>query len=132
MKLGTFPAGQDSAMERPESLPILDFPVDSTRLSHKRDRELEAVRPNTAIPHVVAWNITRRCNLECSHCYISAGSWQSTESELSTEDCHRVLDDVLAVNPAVLLILSGGEPLVRNDLEEIADHASSAGATGIM
>ena len=132
MKLGTFPAGQDSAMERPESLPVLDFPVDSTRLSHKRDRELEATRPNTAIPHVVAWNITRRCNLECSHCYISAGSWQSAENELSTEDCHRVLDDVLAVNPAVLLILSGGEPLVRDDLEEIADHASAAGATVVV
>ena len=43
-----------------------------------------------------------------------------------------MLDDVLAVNPAVLLILSGGEPLVRNDLEEIANHAASAGATVVV
>ena len=132
MKIGTFSAGQDLVTERSESLPILDFPVDPTQFSHKRDQELEAARPDTAIPHVVAWNITRRCNLECSHCYISAGSWQSAENELSTEDCHRVLDDVLAVNPAVLLILSGGEPLVRDDLEEIADHAASAGATVVV
>jgi radical SAM protein with 4Fe4S-binding SPASM domain len=80
----------------------------------------------------VAWNLTRRCNLECSHCYISAGSWQASAGELSTEECHRVLDDVLAVNPSVLLILSGGEPLVRDDLEQIAEHASSAGATVVV
>jgi radical SAM protein with 4Fe4S-binding SPASM domain len=43
-----------------------------------------------------------------------------------------VLDDVLAVNPSVLLILSGGEPLVRDDLEQIAEHASSAGATVVV
>ena len=132
MKLGTLASGQASDMVRQESLPILDFPTESASLLQRRDRELEDSRPDTAIPHVVAWNITRRCNLECSHCYISAGSWQSAESELSTEECHRVLDDVLAVNPSVLLILSGGEPLVRDDLEEIAEHAASAGATVVV
>jgi len=132
VKPDTFPGSADSAMRGPEALPVLDFPVEPAHLSQKRDPELEAAQVNTAIPHVVAWNITRRCNLECSHCYISAGSWQSAESELSTKECHRVLDDVLAVNPSVLLILSGGEPLVRDDLEEIANHAASAGATVVV
>ncbi|HUG38471.1 MAG TPA: radical SAM protein, partial [Candidatus Limnocylindrales bacterium] len=84
------------------------------------------------LPHVVAWNITRRCNLACSHCYISAGSWHGSGGELSTAECHRVLNDLLSVNPSPLLILSGGEPLVREDLEEIAEHASSSGATVVV
>ena len=70
------------------------------------------------VPHVVAWNLTRRCNLECAHCYISAGPRESATSELETEECLRVVDQLLAVNPAPLLILSGGEPLLRHDLTQ--------------
>ena len=113
-----------------QPLPVLDFPVASSPGSEARDpRHGEQ---ETLLPHVVAWNLTRRCNLACSHCYISAGSWHASGGELSTDECHRVLDDVLAVNPSLLLILSGGEPLVRNDLEEIAEHATSAGATVVV
>ena len=84
------------------------------------------------IPHVVAWNITRRCNLACAHCYISAGSWHSAEAELSTVDCLRIVDEILAANPSPMLILSGGEPLVRDDLEAIAARASAGGATVVV
>lgn len=84
---------------------------------------------DTAVPHVVAWNLTRRCNLACSHCYISAGSWHAAENELDTDACRAVIDQIVAVNPAPLLILSGGEPLVRSDLEEIAAYATARGAT---
>src|SRR5262245_39564106 len=86
----------------------------------------------TFVPHVVAWNLTRRCNLACAHCYIAAGSWHATANELSTAECHRIADEILAVNPAPLFILSGGEPLLREDLEEIAAHASSRGATVVV
>ena len=85
--------------------------------------------PDVAIPHVVAWNLTRRCNLACAHCYISAGSWHAAANELDTETCFRVIDQILDVSPSPLLILSGGEPLVRSDLEEIAAYASERGAT---
>ena len=84
------------------------------------------------LPHVVAWNLTKRCNLRCSHCYISAGPFETAESELSTAECHRVIDELLTVNPSPMLILSGGEPLVRDDLEEIASHASGRGATVVV
>ncbi|MEX2572190.1 MAG: radical SAM protein [Gemmatimonadota bacterium] len=84
------------------------------------------------VPHVVAWNLTKRCNLACAHCYISAGSWQAAEGELTTAECHRVVDEVLAESPAPMLILSGGEPLLRDDLEEIAAHASDGGATVVV
>lgn len=85
-----------------------------------------------AVPHVVAWNITRRCNLACAHCYISAGSWHSGADELPTVECLRIVDEVLAANPSPMLILSGGEPLVREDLETIAAHASAGGATVVV
>ncbi len=84
------------------------------------------------VPHVVAWNLTRRCNLECAHCYISAGPHESATSELGTAECRRIVDELLAVNPAPLIILSGGEPLLREDLTEIAAYASGKGATVVV
>jgi AdoMet-dependent heme synthase len=84
------------------------------------------------VPHVVAWNLTRRCNLECAHCYISAGPSESASGEMRTAECRRVLDEILAVNRAPLVILSGGEPLLRDDLEELAAHATAAGATVVV
>lgn len=91
-----------------------------------------AATPEAPVPHVVAFNLTRRCNLACSHCYISAGAWHQAASELDTADVLRVLDEVLEVNSSPMLILTGGEPLVRDDLEEIALHASSRGATVVV
>ncbi|HEY8469019.1 MAG TPA: radical SAM protein [Longimicrobiales bacterium] len=85
-----------------------------------------------AVPHVVAWNLTQRCNLACAHCYISAGSWHSTHAELPTATCRRIIDEILEVNPSPMLILSGGEPLLRNDLEEIAAYATAGGATVVI
>jgi AdoMet-dependent heme synthase len=95
---------------------------------------LQAERPEAAefLPHVVAWNLTRRCNLRCSHCYISAGPFESADSELTTAECRRVIDELVAVNPSPMLILSGGEPLVRDDLAEIASYASGRGATVVV
>jgi radical SAM protein with 4Fe4S-binding SPASM domain len=84
------------------------------------------------LPHVVAWNLTRRCNLACAHCYISAGSWHAAAGELDTNSCSRILDELLGVNPAPLLILSGGEPLLRDDLEALSERASTAGATVVV
>ena len=84
------------------------------------------------VPHVVAWNLTRRCNLECAHCYISAGPRESATMELDTAACLGIVDQLLAVNPAPMLILSGGEPLLREDLSEIARHASAQGATVVV
>ena len=84
------------------------------------------------VPHVVAWNLTKRCNLECAHCYIAAGPSESAAAELDTAACLDIVDQLLAVNPAPLLILSGGEPLLRRDLGEIAHYASANGATVVV
>jgi radical SAM protein with 4Fe4S-binding SPASM domain len=85
-----------------------------------------------AVPHVVAWNLTARCNLACAHCYIAAGPWQRSEGELTTDEVRRIADEILAVNPSPLFVLSGGEPLLRGDLEAIAAHAVAGGATVVV
>src|SRR5437899_4053297 len=84
------------------------------------------------VPHVVAWNLTKRCNLECAHCYIAAGPRESAATELDTAACLEIVDQLLAVNPAPLIILSGGEPLLRQDLAEIAHYATVNGATVVV
>ncbi|MGQ0702721.1 MAG: radical SAM protein [Gemmatimonadales bacterium] len=88
--------------------------------------------PGDHVPHVVAWNLTRRCNLECAHCYISAGPSESADDELSTAECVRIAGEILEINPAPMFILSGGEPLLRSDLTVIAGYASSRGATVVV
>ncbi len=79
--------------------------------------------------HIISWNLTKKCNLRCEHCYISAGRISKAESqdELSTEECFRVVDQICAVNPEALLILTGGEPLLRKDVFEIAAYANDKG-----
>lgn len=84
------------------------------------------------VPHVVAWNLTRRCNLECAHCYIAAGPTASAAEELTTDDCQRIADEILALNASPMFILSGGEPLLRGDLCEIASYATRRGATVVV
>ncbi len=84
------------------------------------------------VPHVVAWNLTRRCNLECAHCYISAGPHENATSELETAEALRIVDELVAVSPAPLIILSGGEPLLRHDLTQIAAYATERGATVVV
>ena len=84
------------------------------------------------LPHVVAWNLTQRCNLACSHCYIAAGEWHSAARELDTRECRRIADEILAINPSPMFVLSGGEPLIRDDLEAIAEHGSAGGATVVV
>src|SRR5690348_16631561 len=84
------------------------------------------------LPHVIAWNLTRRCNLECAHCYIAAGPHESATGELSTAECLRIAREIFAINAAPLFILSGGEPLLRTDLERIAEFAAHGGSTVVI
>jgi radical SAM protein with 4Fe4S-binding SPASM domain len=74
---------------------------------------------------IVVWNLTRTCNLKCVHCYTDSAA-QKYPGELTTEQCKAVLDDLADFKvPAVLF--SGGEPLVRKDLFELAEYARNRG-----
>ena len=72
---------------------------------------------------VVIWNLVRRCNLTCKHCYSISGD-ADFPGELSTADVFRVMDDLEAFRVPVL-ILSGGEPLLRRDIFEISARAKA-------
>jgi AdoMet-dependent heme synthase len=87
-----------------------------------------------ARPYVVSWNLTYRCNLACEHCYLDAGGTPlvgtenfADRSELGTEECFRVIDEIAAFAPECLTILTGGEPLLRRDILEIVRRASERG-----
>jgi radical SAM protein with 4Fe4S-binding SPASM domain len=72
---------------------------------------------------IVVWNLTRTCNLKCVHCY-TASDAKKYPGEIDTAKAKEVLDDLAEFKvPAVLF--SGGEPLVRHDLFELAAHARS-------
>jgi Fe-coproporphyrin III synthase len=79
---------------------------------------------------VVVWNVTRRCNLKCVHCYAQAKDI-SYENELSTEEGKKLLDDLSDFKVPVVLF-SGGEPLVRKDLPELAEYAVQKGMRAVI
>lgn len=79
---------------------------------------------------VVVWNITRQCNLKCRHCYAQA-LHQKTPDELTTEEGKALLDDLSAYGAPVILF-SGGEPLMRADLPELAQYAVAKGMRAVI
>lgn len=79
---------------------------------------------------VVVWNVTRRCNLKCIHCYAHARDREFPD-ELSTGEGLKVLDDLADFGSPVVLF-SGGEPLMRPDLIELAGYAVSKGMRAVI
>ncbi|MFQ5535265.1 MAG: radical SAM protein [Sphingomonadales bacterium] len=77
---------------------------------------------------LVAINLTRRCNLGCAHCYLDAATLRDgNANELSTAEIRALLDDISGHSPDALVVLTGGEPLVRKDVEDIAAHGHGLG-----
>jgi 12,18-didecarboxysiroheme deacetylase len=79
---------------------------------------------------VVVWNITRRCNLKCVHCY-SRSENREYEGELSTEEGQALLQDLARFGSPVVLF-SGGEPLLRRDLIVLAQRATDLGMRAVI
>lgn len=86
----------------------------------------------TAVPAVrlVAWEVTRQCNLSCLHCRASAEHGPYAD-ELSTEEGLRLLEQIREVGRAVV-ILTGGEPLLRPDVYQLARHGDAIGLRMVM
>ena len=79
---------------------------------------------------IVVWNLVRRCNLRCLHCYSDSRD-QDYPGELSTEEGLRFIDDLAAFGVPTLLF-SGGEPLMRPDLFELAAYAREKGLRCVL
>ena len=109
-----------------------------------------------SIPHVISWNLTKACNLLCTHCYLLADNVQPTDQsdanlpdtahsqdtpnfnqvqcgsasaadELGTDKALKVIDEIAELNPNLILILTGGEPLLRKDIFDLSRHAAGKG-----
>ena len=79
---------------------------------------------------LVAWETTRNCNLSCVHCRASATNGPYT-GELNTDQAFRLLDQIAEVGKPII-ILTGGEPLLREDIFDIAKHGDKLGLRMVM
>ena len=77
-------------------------------------------------PKWIAWEITRRCNLKCVHCRSSSGLEAKGHPDFSLVEARRVLDDIASYAKPVV-VLSGGEPLLRPDVFDIAQYGAGLG-----
>ena len=80
---------------------------------------------------VVVWNCTRRCNLRCVHCYSQSADCHYAGELTTDEEAIAFIDD-LAQFGAPVLLFSGGEPLLRPDLLDLADRARQLGLRAVI
>ena len=76
-------------------------------------------------PFTVAWELTRSCALACLHCRAEAQPRRHPD-ELTTEEARRLIDELVDLAPPVL-VLTGGDPMMRPDLFEIVEYAAASG-----
>ncbi|MDP2787429.1 MAG: radical SAM protein, partial [Pseudomonadota bacterium] len=87
---------------------------------------------NTA-PQIISWNLTRVCNLACAHCYLDAVQRRREASdELTLAEAEDVVTQIAATAPGAMLVLTGGEPLLRRDLETIVAAAARQGLMPVI
>jgi radical SAM protein with 4Fe4S-binding SPASM domain len=85
----------------------------------------QAQKTERFVPLVMSWNVTRECNLKCSHCYLNADE-KKLSNELSTQEGKQLMDQIQEVSRP-LLVLSGGEPMLRPDIFELIEYGAKKG-----
>ncbi|MBI5232750.1 MAG: radical SAM protein, partial [Deltaproteobacteria bacterium] len=92
--------------------------------------DIENTRYSRTSPPVVVWNITKRCDLHCVHCY-NDSAMKDYPGELTTGEAKKAIDDLSGFRvPA--LIFSGGDPLLREDFFELASYSRQKGIRPIL
>ncbi|WP_435627684.1 radical SAM protein [Candidatus Ferrigenium straubiae] len=82
---------------------------------------------------LLAINLTQRCNLACAHCYMDAETMQhGGANELTTDEVRGLLDEVAGRSTETMVVLTGGEPLLRGDLEELVAHGAGHGLAMVV
>ena len=106
-------------------------PSDALRYGrHSKDLPSHLLQFSADKKPVVVWNMTRQCNLKCVHCYAQAKATPN-ENELTTAEGKNLIDDLSQFGAPVMLF-SGGEPLMRPDLPELAQYAVSKGMRAVI
>jgi len=85
---------------------------------------------STPLPRIIAWEVTRSCNLNCIHCRASS-RFGPYHHELDTREALEVLDQIREVGTPII-ILTGGEPLLRRDIFELARYGTQKGMRMVM
>ncbi|MEE8454570.1 MAG: radical SAM protein [Limibaculum sp.] len=84
-------------------------------------------------PFLVALNLTRRCNLKCAHCYLDAGVRRRGDlSELTTAEVEGILDQIAALSDETMVVLTGGEPMMRPDILRLAEKGTDLGLMVVL
>ena len=81
-------------------------------------------------PVIIAWEITRRCELKCRHCRGAARDCEYAD-EFSTEECFKTVDALVGFSQP-MIILTGGEPLMRADIFDVARYATEEGCRVVL
>ncbi len=98
---------------------------------HRKRPSPESPSPESPKPpRLVAWEVTRRCNLSCRHCR-AAANMGPYPGELSTEKCFQIIDEIAAVGSPIV-ILTGGDPMLRENIFEIARYGADKGLKMVM
>ena len=83
--------------------------------------------------YLLAINITKRCNLACAHCYQDADTLnKGADDELSVKEVKNILDEVASRGTQTMVVLTGGEPLARTDLEQMIEHGTKNGLAMVI
>ncbi len=83
--------------------------------------------------YIIAINLTRRCNLACAHCYMDAKTRESgSDGELDTTEVKGLLEQISSRSNETMVVLTGGEPLLRRDLDELVAHGSRLGLSMVV
>ena len=73
----------------------------------------------------ILWEITPRCNMKCKHCLFFNNNCKDLKKELTTEEVFKIIDNVCKDTSVKAIWISGGEPLLRNDIVEICKYIKS-------
>ncbi len=106
-------------------------PSDALRYGrHSKDLPSHLLQFSADKKPVVVWNMTKACNLKCAHCYAHATAGPAAD-ELTTAEAKALIDDLAEYGSPVILF-SGGEPLMRPDLPELARYATGKGMRAVI
>jgi pseudo-rSAM protein/SPASM domain protein len=108
----------------------LDAEGDGLRYDAADESDKDQIRERRQRRPVVVWNATKRCNLYCRHCYAGADVG-AAPGELTTAEARAMLDELADYGVPVVLF-SGGEPMVRDDLVDLVEHAADRGLRPVL
>ena len=87
--------------------------------------------PEIDPPFLISWNLTKRCNLKCAHCYLDSTELNGA-ADMPTTEALTIINGLASYAPGAMLIMTGGEPLLRPDLTELTQYATDKGFTVVI